>query len=106
MTEIPVLGQPTESTGQTLKPPEAVRRIFPSPRPVELRFDERGMPIEMYRSGRWWPIDARGPERLSGQWWTQPFAYEDYRLVLLSGEVFWARRDAHRQQWLLMGWFD
>ncbi|MEE2786430.1 MAG: DNA polymerase Y family protein [Myxococcota bacterium] len=105
MTEVPVLGQ-GEETPQRLTPPEAIRRVFTGPKPAKLRLDPHGVPIEIYWSGRWVSVDARGPERLSGQWWTNGFAYEDYRLVLPSDEVLWARRDAHARTWSLMGWFD
>ncbi len=88
-------------------PPGPVRRRFSSPRELRLKLDEDGVPCAIWWSQRWCVVDARGPERMSGQWWNeQVYAYEDYRAVLGRSSVLWIRHDAYGSRWYAMGWLD
>ena len=87
--------------------PSPVRRRLPTPEVVAARVGADGHPLAIHWRGRWQTLDARGPERLSGGWWsTDAFAYEDYRGVLGDGAVLWVRRDARDAVWRVLGWFD
>jgi hypothetical protein len=85
--------------------PRAVFRL--ACRPLEARFDAAGLPRAVRWGETWRPVRVRGPERLSGGWWTGAgYAREDYRLLLPEGGVLWASRDARKGEWQLLGWMD
>lgn len=87
--------------------PRAVFRLLPACRPLEARFDAAGLPRAVRWGEAWRPVRVRGPERLSGGWWTgSGYAREDYRLLLPEGAVLWASRDARKGEWQLLGWMD
>lgn len=79
-----------------LPPPSPVRRAASEgPEPLPVQVDALGTPTAMWHGGRWRPVRAFGPERLSGGWWTdRSFAHEDWRLAALDDEggVWWVRR--------------
>lgn len=87
--------------------PAPVRRRLAVPQPVDVRLDRHGMPQAVRWDGGWRTVDARGPERLSGEWWTgDPYAREDYRLALADGGILWVGRDARTDRWWVLGWLD
>ena len=87
--------------------PRPIRRLLSAPETVSTRVDADGLPAALYWRGRWRPIDVRGPERISGGWWSDDaFAHEDYRGVLSDGGVLWLRRDVRHVEWCVLGWFD
>jgi hypothetical protein len=81
--------------------------LLESPEPVSVSASPRGDPRALDWRGRRIPIArARGPERLSGAWWTDaPFARDYWRCE--SDELeqeFLLYRDA--EGWKLQGWYD
>lgn len=83
--------------------PAAVHRMLPAPEPLDVQVDSDGRPVAARLGGRWQPVQAHGPERLSGHWWENPFAREDWRLAF-AGQVLWVSRE--RDGWWLRGWWD
>jgi protein ImuB len=89
-------------------PPSAISlRLLESPEPVSVIAAPRGDPRAFDWHSRRIPIArARGPERLSGAWWTDaPFARDYWRCE--SDELeqeFLLYRDA--AGWKLQGWYD
>lgn len=108
VVEVP-LGASFQS-GEALPPPVApapVRRWLSVPQAVEVRLDADGRPQAVRWGGGWRTADARGPERLSGSWWSgSPYAREDYRLALADGGILWVGRDARTDRWWVLGWLD
>jgi protein ImuB len=89
-------------------PPSTISlRLLESPEPVSVIAAPRGDPRAIDWRGRRIPIArARGPERLSGAWWTEsPFARDYWRCE--SDELeqeFLLYRD--QAGWRLQGWYD
>lgn len=87
--------------------PAPVRRWLAVPQAVDVRLDRDGLPQAVRWDGGWRTVDARGPERLSGGWWTaDPYAREDYRLALADGGILWVGHDARNGTWWVLGWLD
>ena len=54
-------------------------------------------------------IAAEGPERLSGDWWKDPYRREYYRACTAEGELLWLFREyrpSGKLRWWLHGWWD
>ena len=89
-------------------PPSTISlRLLESPEPINIIASPQGDPRALHWRGRRIPIArARGPERLSGAWWTEaPFARDYWRCE--SDELeqeFLLYRDAGG--WRLQGWYD
>jgi len=83
-----------------------VRRQLKKPTELQVNVDAHGYPSAIHLRGQWQYVEARGPERLSGLWWDNAYAYEDYRVILNTHEILWVRHDAYTQIWSLQGWFD
>ena len=89
-------------------PPSTISlRLLETPEPVSVIAAPRGDPRAIHWRGRRIAIArARGPERLSGAWWTEaPFARDYWRCE--SDELeqeFLLYRDA--EGWRLQGWYD
>jgi protein ImuB len=89
-------------------PPSAITlRLLETPEPVTVVASPHGDPRALLWQNRRIPIArARGPERLSGAWWTDtPFARDYWRCE--SDELeqeFLLYRDA--SGWKLQGWYD
>ncbi len=107
IVEVP-LGPPVaEPDTPPAAEPAPVRRRLAVPQPIDVRLDRHGMPQAVRWDGGWRTVDARGPERLSGGWWTaDPYAREDYRLALADGGILWVGRDARADSWWILGWLD
>jgi protein ImuB len=55
--------------------------------------------------GRWLDVvEAEGPERLSGEWWSRPLDRSYWRATLGDGRVAWLYQEDGR--WALHGWWD
>ena len=82
------------------------------PEPVEVDVSTRkGCPRELRdRSGRRSLIVAEGPERLSGDWWKDPYRREYYRACTEEGELLWLFREwrgrGKEAKWWLHGFYD
>jgi hypothetical protein len=77
------------------------------PAPIEVRADATGRPTAL-RWERGWEVvsRSRGPERLSGGWWSDHLAFDrTYWVVALRDAVGWIYRDPE-DRWFWHGWFD
>lgn len=92
-----------------------VLRLLAEPRRVEVRTEDRaatggGPPREVWdEEGRHEVVVAEGPERLSGDWWEDPYRREYYRVCTAEGELLWLFREypeSGRLRWWLHGWWD
>jgi protein ImuB len=82
-------------------PPTVSLRLLPAPEPIEVDPD----PLAFRWRGRRWVVTAQvGPERLSGDWWSAPFA-RDYWHWWSESTVFVVFR-APGGEWMLQGWWD
>jgi protein ImuB len=78
---------------------------------MPVRVDVReGRPIELQDDrGRHELVAAEGPERLSGDWWKDPYRREYFRVCTSAGELLWLFREYRRSgelRWWLHGWWD
>jgi protein ImuB len=83
--------------------------LLPEPEPVRVR-TEAGRPRELWDGSGCREVEAvEGPERLSGDWWKDPWRREYFRLCTTGGELLWAFREVRRDgalRWWLHGWWD
>jgi protein ImuB len=86
-----------------------VLRLLPEPVPVEVK-TENGRPVEFRGGGKTRNVTvAEGPERLSGDWWKDPYRREYFRVCTADGELLWLYREIRRTGdllWWLHGWWD
>lgn len=86
-----------------------VLRLLPEPRRVGVRTDG-GRPTHLRDDGGTHDLAAaEGPERLSGDWWRDPYRREYYRVCTEAGELLWLYREAGEDgepRWWLHGWWD
>jgi protein ImuB len=99
---------------------EAVRPAGPSPPPAStpalrvLPEPETLVPIEVggrlagFRRGdhELRILRAHGPRRLTGGWWREPWARDEYELLTPDGALYRVGRDLHAQRWLLLAEVD
>ena len=63
-------------------------------------------------SGIFWVVVAVGslamigPERLSGEWWEEPYDRDYFEVLTEGGGLFWLFYDRLARQWFLHGIFD
>lgn len=86
-----------------------VLHLLPEPLPVDVRM-EAGRPAELKgEAGRHRIAAAEGPERLSGDWWTDPYHREYFRVCTGDGGLIWLFREyrpSGELRWWLHGWWD
>ena len=86
-----------------------VLRLLPEPRRVGVRADG-DRPAALRDDGGVHELAAaEGPERLSGDWWRDPYRREYYRVCTGAGELLWLYREAGEDgepRWWLHGWWD
>ncbi len=83
-----------------------VLRLWPRPRPIEVRIDG-GRPGAVALDDGWRTVRAlQGPERLSGDWWEDEYRREYYRLSTEAGDLLWVFWDPRRRGWFWHGWWD
>ena len=87
-------------------------RLLATPEPVTLDWDA-GIPRTLWWRGRGIPVQrADGPERLAGDWWTEPYRRDYWRCTGADGEFLVYRDTLHSStrpaapQWYLQGWYD
>ena len=51
-------------------------------------------------------VRAHGPRRLTGGWWREPWARDEYELLTPDGALYRVSRDLHAQRWLLLAEAD
>ncbi len=86
-----------------------VLHLLPEPEPLRVR-TEGNRPVEIRDgTGRQTLIAAEGPERLSGDWWKDPYHREYFRVCTEEGGLLWLFREyrpSGRLRWWLHGWWD
>jgi protein ImuB len=84
-------------------------RLLPEPIAVRVR-TEGNQPVELHDDGgRHELVAAEGPERLSGDWWKDPYRREYFRVCTSAGELLWLFREyrpSGELRWWLHGWWD
>jgi protein ImuB len=84
-------------------------RLLPDPVPVRVRLDG-DRPVAVEGPGGVRDVEAaEGPERLSGDWWKDPWRREYFRVCTTGGELLWLFREYRRDgafRWWLHGWWD
>jgi protein ImuB len=77
--------------------------------PIQVRTEEDRL-IELRDDrGRHEIVAAEGPERLSGDWWKDPYRREYFRVCTSAGELLWLFREyrpSGELRWWLHGWWD
>ncbi len=96
----------------TPTPTPLALRLLATPEPVTLDWDA-GIPRTLWWRGRGIPVQrADGPERLAGDWWTEPYRRDYWRCSGADGEFLVYRDTLHGStrptapQWYLQGWYD
>jgi protein ImuB len=83
--------------------------LLPEPLPLRVKTDA-GRLVEVTDAGRTKVVTAaEGPERLSGDWWKDPYRREYFRVCTGEGELLWLYREVRRNgelRWWLHGWWD
>jgi protein ImuB len=86
-----------------------VLHLLPAPLSVGVRV-EGDRPVELWgEAGRHTLVAAEGPERLSGDWWTDPYHREYFRVCTGEGGLIWLFREyrpSGELHWWLHGWWD
>ena len=84
-------------------------QLLTDPAPVQVRVEEDRL-IELEDDhGRHRLVAAEGPERLSGDWWKDPYRREYFRVCTAAGELLWLYREyrpSGELRWWLHGWWD
>jgi protein ImuB len=84
-------------------------RLLPEPIAVRVR-TEGDQPVELQDDGGCHDlVAAEGPERLSGDWWKDPYRREYFRVCTSAGELLWLFREyrpSGELRWWLHGWWD
>ena len=92
--------------GEDSEKPALVLRLWPRPRPLEVRIED-GRPGAVLLDGGWRAVlTLQGPERLSGDWWENSYAREYYRVGTAGGDLLWVFYDPRRRGWFWHGWWD
>ncbi|MFQ5688832.1 MAG: hypothetical protein ACE5HQ_00985 [Gemmatimonadota bacterium] len=100
---------PPESSGEAGGALRPVLRLLPSPMAVRIRSLANRPCVLWDEGGRQEVTAAEGPERLSGDWWGNPYRREYYRLCTERGELLWVFREPAgdgEYRWWLHGWWD
>ena len=90
------------------QPPAATPMLRVLPTPEELVPLTVGGQLTGFRRGRLELriVRAHGPRRLTGGWWRQPWARDEYELLTPDGALYRVGRDLHAQRWLLLAEAD
>lgn len=105
--------EPPQGTGRIVTADgklESTLHLLSVPEEVEVRVRE-GRPEELHdRAGRRSLVVAEGPDRLSGDWWKDPYRREYYRACTDAGELLWLYREwrgrEKKARWWLHGFYD
>ncbi len=91
---------------------ESTLHLLPDPVEVDIWASE-GCPRELRdRTGRRSLLVTEGPERLSGDWWKDPYRREYFRACTEEGELLWLYREWRGRgkgkvaKWWLHGFYD
>lgn len=89
--------------------PQRPARLLPKPQDLQLEGDTL---LHCKRSHRYWRVlEWHGPERISGEWWSDPkaegFHRDYYRVVAEGGEQLWVFSEPRSSsRFFLHGYFD
>ncbi len=90
-------------------PIPGVLHLLPDPLPLRVRMTE-GRPAEIWGdAGHHELVAVEGPERLSGDWWKDPYHREYFRVCTEAGGLLWLFREYRPSgafRWWLHGWWD
>ena len=78
-------------------------RLLEAPEEVAMEFDGERPCALWWRGERVSLTRATGPERLSGDWWSDPYRREYWRGESMRGEMLVF---AERGKWFVQGWYD
>jgi protein ImuB len=79
-------------------------RLLETPEPVDVECTDNQAPhVVRWRSRRLHITHARGPERLTGDWWKDRYARDYWRCEDADGELLLYRE---RGCWFVQGWYD
>ena len=90
---------------------ESALHLLPEPVEVDVRTED-GLLTEIHEAGEVHPlIVTEGPERISGDWWKEPYQREYYRACTGDGELLWLFREREVRgrgevRWWLQGVYD
>lgn len=86
-----------------------VLHLLPEPLPLRVA-TEADRPTEIWgEAGQHVLAAAEGPERLSGDWWKDPYHREYFRVCTEEGGLLWLFREyrpSGELRWWLHGWWD
>jgi protein ImuB len=78
-------------------------RLLHTPEALEIRRESR---VVIWRGRRWHFVHLGAPERISGEWWEEPF-HRDYHVMWLEeGGRWWIHWDRRVGEWRLHGFFE
>ncbi len=107
-TELPDLS-PEGVDSLSRDEPASALRLLRDPVAVEVTMAEGQLTEYRGPLGSQPLIAAEGPERLSGDWWKDPYRREYYRACTSEGELLWLFREYRPSgtlRWWLHGWWD
>jgi hypothetical protein len=83
--------------------PSAALRLLETPEEVTVEFADARPCGVWWRGERITLTSAAGPERLSGDWWSEPFRRDYWRGASARGELLVY---AENGKWFVQGWYD
>jgi hypothetical protein len=83
--------------------PSAALRLLETPEEVTVEFSDARPCGVWWRGERITLTSAAGPERLSGDWWSEPFRRDYWRGASARGELLVY---AENGKWFVQGWYD
>ena len=90
-------------------PIPGVLHLLPEPQSLRVHMAE-DRPAEIWSdTGHHELVAAEGPERLSGDWWKDPYHREYFRVCTKAGDLLWLFREYRPSgafRWWLHGWWD
>ncbi|GLC24222.1 hypothetical protein rosag_07350 [Roseisolibacter agri] len=96
---------PRDVHAQSTHVPAALRLLEPA-ESADVAPDAVGAPTTVHWRGRALAVTrADGPERLSGEWWADPYRRDYWRCTTAAGLLL-AYRDRARGGWWVQGWYD
>ncbi|MDF1506158.1 hypothetical protein, partial [Roseisolibacter sp. H3M3-2] len=97
---------PAAPAAPAAEPAPAALRLLDPCEPAAVARDAAAAPATVRWRGRSYPVTrADGPERLSGEWWADPYRRDYWRCATAAGLLL-AYRDRAAGGWWVQGWYD